>query len=109
MRVALTFRSPKRAVPYADALRAVGLEPVLFQPESGTTSLDGLDISDDVRQRLRDGGINDVETIDQTDPPRLAAALGTSFDANQLKRMARDLLATPPRPPAPRGSTKGGT
>ena len=42
MRVALTFRSPKRAEPYADALRAVGLEPVLFQPESGAPSLDGV-------------------------------------------------------------------
>ena len=41
-RVALTYRFPKKAEPYADALRAVGLEPVLFQPESGAPSLDGV-------------------------------------------------------------------
>jgi len=41
-RVALTFRFPKKAEPYADALRAVALEPVSFQPESGVSSLDGV-------------------------------------------------------------------
>ncbi|MEO8370937.1 MAG: gamma-glutamyl-gamma-aminobutyrate hydrolase family protein [Candidatus Solibacter sp.] len=41
-RVALTFRFPKKGQPYADALRAVGLEPLPFQPGSGASSLDGL-------------------------------------------------------------------
>src|SRR3954467_12355152 len=41
-RVALTFRSPKKAEPYAGALRAVGVDPISFQPESGIPSLNGV-------------------------------------------------------------------
>ena len=40
--VALTFRFHKKAEPYAEALRAAGLDPVSFQPERGAPSLDGV-------------------------------------------------------------------
>jgi gamma-glutamyl-gamma-aminobutyrate hydrolase PuuD len=42
-RVALTFRFDDKAVPYADALRAVGLEPVLCKPGIRAASFDGFD------------------------------------------------------------------
>jgi putative glutamine amidotransferase len=41
-RVAVTFRNPRKAIPYETALRAVGLEPVAVTPEA-PCSLDGFD------------------------------------------------------------------
>ncbi len=41
-RVAVTYRNPRKAIPYEAALRAVGLEPVAVTPES-PRGLDGLD------------------------------------------------------------------
>lgn len=41
-RVALTFRESERVKPYADALRAAGIEPVPFQAGAEVNSLDGL-------------------------------------------------------------------
>ena len=47
MRAGLTFRLPKKAEPYAEALRRAGVEPVLISPEAPRplTGLDGLVIS----------------------------------------------------------------
>ena len=41
-RIAVTYEDPKKAGPYADALRLVGLDPVLISAE-GAWSLEGLD------------------------------------------------------------------
>lgn len=41
-RAALTYREPKKAEPYADALRDAGVEPVLVAPDSARR-LDGLE------------------------------------------------------------------
>jgi len=47
MRAGLTFRFPKKAEPYAEALRRAGVEPVLISPEAPRplAGLDGLVIS----------------------------------------------------------------
>jgi putative glutamine amidotransferase len=47
MRAGLTFRLPKKAEPYAEALRRAGVEPVLISPEAPRplAGLDGLVIS----------------------------------------------------------------
>jgi putative glutamine amidotransferase len=39
---ALTYRDAKKVAPYADALRSVGIEPVLVTPEQPIDSLDGM-------------------------------------------------------------------
>jgi len=72
-RVALTFRFPKKAEPYADALRAVGLEPVPFQPESGVHSLDGL------AGLVLSGGVD-------IDPARYGAALDPRTETPDQER-----------------------
>ena len=41
-RVAVTYRNPKKVEPYASALRSVGIEPVLIDPDA-PIPLDGLD------------------------------------------------------------------
>lgn len=41
LRVALTYRTPTRAVPYADVLRAAGVEPVPMQAGAGPHTLAG--------------------------------------------------------------------
>jgi len=41
-RVALSYRSEERAAPYCEALRAVGLEPVMLRLGSSVKSLDGV-------------------------------------------------------------------
>lgn len=44
-RVAVTYRDEKRIAPYADALRLVGIEPVLVTPGHSAEEVDGLVLS----------------------------------------------------------------
>ena len=38
----MTYRDVKKVAPYADALRSVGIEPVMMTPEQPLDSLDGM-------------------------------------------------------------------
>jgi putative glutamine amidotransferase len=87
MTAGLTFRFPKKAEPYADALRRVGVEPVLISPGTRSTiaGLDGLLISggsDVDPARFGQAPIGDTKSIDPERDAMEAALIEQALDAD---------------------------
>jgi hypothetical protein len=73
-------------------------------PPRARTSLDRLDIDDQTRKRLMEGGVADVEAIVESDPAKLAEIVGDRDTANRLIAMAKQVLEK--TPPATPGGTR---
>ena len=73
-------------------------------PPRPRTSLDRLDIDDETRKRLMEGGVVDVEAIVEAGPAKLAEIAGGRDVANRLTEMAKRVLES--TPPATPGGTR---
>jgi hypothetical protein len=73
-------------------------------PPRARTSLDRLDIDDELRKRLIEAGIADVEAIVEADAAKLAEIAGGGDAANRLIAMAKRVLEQ--TPPATPGGTR---
>jgi hypothetical protein len=74
------------------------------------TALERLDISEDIRKRLRAGGIVDVEGIVEAGDGKLVKILGDAATARTVMALAKGLLANvkpAPTPPAPAPKVRG--
>jgi hypothetical protein len=73
-------------------------------PPAVRTSLAKLDIDDDTRKLLQQGGVPDVEALLEIDPAKLAKIVNSEETARKLIELARRLLGTPTPKPQKRTS-----